>query len=357
MKIACLISSLGVGGAERQLVYLADTLQKAGHQLHVISYHEGGFYRDKATGYGLHTVEMDLKGGSLAFAWRLSRYIRQEGIELVIAFMVGASTKACLSHIMYPHFRLFVSERCLNTFCLPHDYLRFFLFNRAEKIICNSYAQGDFVRMHCKWLADRVVVIPNFVDSEEFCPSPDKKAGDTYPRRIVVTARGAKRKNALGLIKACAQVRQRDRLRIDWYGMQPGSSYEAKCKDMIRREGLENIFFLHPAEKNALKLYREADLFCLPSFYEGTSNSMAEALACGLPVMISDRGDNSMYVTPGVNGVLFDPVKTSSIAAALETVLALDSSALAEMSAASRKVAAELLGRDLYTERYNDVLF
>lgn len=355
MKIACIISSLCLGGAERQLVYLADTLHKEGHDVEIITYHPGGFYSEAAQNLGLKVNQMDLKGGSVAFSRRLAAYLKAEAFDAAVAFLVGASTKACMAHVFYPGFRLFVSERCLNKSYLPHDALRFLLFRRAEKIICNSHAQGDFVRIHCPRLSGKLCVIPNFVDTEAFRPQPCTRCRGH--RRILVTARGSHRKNALGLIRAAAFLQQRGvgDFVIDWYGMTEGSTYEKKCLALIERCGLHDIVRLHPSQKNVADLYHDADIFCLPSFYEGTSNSLAEALSCGLPAACSNVSDNALYVHEGRNGMLFDPDSSSSIADALQKLLVMNDDQLARMGIQSRRIATELLGRDSYSALYREL--
>jgi sugar transferase (PEP-CTERM/EpsH1 system associated) len=54
-------------------------------------------------------------------------------------------------------------------------------------------------------------------------------------------------------------------------------------------------------------LLRSLDVFVLPSFNEGISNTILEAMASGLPVVASDRGGNPELVKSGRNGMLFDP--------------------------------------------------
>ena len=62
MKIACIIASLGLGGAERQLVYLAETLAEIGHDVLIITYHEGNFYEDYAIKAGLRVINLAHNG-------------------------------------------------------------------------------------------------------------------------------------------------------------------------------------------------------------------------------------------------------------------------------------------------------
>jgi len=67
--------------------------------------------------------------------------------------------------------------------------------------------------------------------------------------------------------------------------------------------------------------YREADLFVSPSHVDGTSVSLLEALASGLPVIVSDIPGNKEWVEDGINGWLFPDGNSSALADKIATVL------------------------------------
>lgn len=83
---------------------------------------------------------------------------------------------------------------------------------------------------------------------------------------------------------------------------------------------------------------RAADLFVLPSFTEGLSNALLEALAHGLPVLASDIGGNREPLAQGGGGLLVPPGDEGALSAALSRLLA-DPASLARMGAAARATA------------------
>src|SRR5437870_3435936 len=69
------------------------------------------------------------------------------------------------------------------------------------------------------------------------------------------------------------------------------------------------------------RLYGAADVFVLPSFTEGHSKVLLEAMSCGLPCVASDIGANRSVLADGDAGLLFDPHDAGALAARLEQVL------------------------------------
>ncbi len=352
MTITCIISSLRLGGAERQLVGLAELLCKAGHAVEVLTYREGDFYAAELEAAGVRHTRITPRGGDLRLVRQIADHLRSNGTQVVISFLVGANIKACLAHMIYPGFRLIVSERNCNTLMLPHDRFRFALFRmEADAVVCNSFAQTAFVSRHCPGLRLKLETIPNFVDSGKFTPAAEHLRHE--PMRVVTVARLHPRKNAVRYIKAAAEI---PGVRFDWYGASSDCRYERRCLKAIRKFGLEGRFVIHPATNDPAALYREADAFCLPSFYEGTPNALAEALTAGLPAICSDVSDNARYVVPGRNGFLFNPHDRRSMAQALHRLAALPSSRLQEYGSESLAIATENFPKDLFIKRYSEIL-
>ena len=344
-----------MGGAERQLAGLATLLGQSGEDVDVLTYRSGDFYTASLRDAGIRHTCLDWKGSDLGLIRRIAAHLKENGTQVVISFLVGANIKACLAHIIYPGFKLIVSERNCNTSLLPHDRFRFILYRtQADSVVCNSFAQTAFLSRHCPGLRLKVETIPNFVDFNQFYPSKEAR-GRKDMLEVVTVARLSPRKNAMGLLRA-AKDPSLEGIRFHWYGVPRGSLYERRCRDFIKRKGLQERFIMHPAVDNPAEVYRQADAFCLCSFYEGTPNSLAEALCCGLPAICSNVSDNARYVIPGRNGFLFNPHSTRSIVKALRRLASLSPERLKECSAESLEIAADNFPTHLFLKRYVDLL-
>ena len=355
MKVTCLIASLRMGGAERQLAGLATLLSQSGEEVDVLTYRSGDFYTETLRNAGVRHTCLDWKGPDVGLIRRIASHLKANGTQVVISFLVGANIKACLAHIIYPGFKLIVSERNCNTSLLPHDRFRFILYRtQADAVVCNSFAQTAFISRHCPGLRLKLETIPNFVDFNQFYPTQEERVQEG-PLNVVTVARLSPRKNAMGLLRAATDP-SLSGINFHWYGVPRGSCYEKHCRDFIKRKGLQDRFIMHPAVDNPAEVYRNADAFCLCSFYEGTPNSLAEALCCGLPAICSNVSDNARYVIPGRNGFLFNPHSSRSIVKALRKLASLTPHQRRECSAESLAIAADNFPTHLFLKRYIDLL-
>ena len=351
MKIACLIGSLQMGGAERQMVVLASTLSRMGHEVTVLTYHPLNFYRSELEKSGAEYLCFSGGTSLLRSAFFLAHYMKSTGTGMMISFLRRPCVKACLAHILYPRFKLVVSERGAIVNLRRRDKLRFRMYRKADAVISNSFAQREVMVSQFPKLSGLVVTVPNAVDTALFHPGGGRRSS---PRIVLVTARICAQKNFLGLIEA-AKLMKSDNFQIRWYGSASGK-YASACLKTLEESGLGDSFLYFSSVLSVEEIYREATVFCLPSFNEGTSNSLAEALASGLPVAASRVSDNAMYVGPD-NGVLIeDPSDPRCIAEALDSLLALPDDALEAMGERSRRIAVEKFSFERYEGQYAALL-
>jgi glycosyltransferase involved in cell wall biosynthesis len=166
--------------------------------------------------------------------------------------------------------------------------------------------------LNCGANPARVQVIPNGVDPALFSPTSDrasaKRAVGCSPDDdlIVCVANLLRVKDHELLLHAFSRARsQRPRLTLALVG---GETHERGVESNIRqwaaRLGVETAVRLvgrvHPDKVPAW--LRAADVFALTSFREGCSTALIEAIACRVPAVVTDVGDNGHYVESGVNG-------------------------------------------------------
>jgi glycosyltransferase involved in cell wall biosynthesis len=94
------------------------------------------------------------------------------------------------------------------------------------------------------------------------------------------------------------------------------------------------------SQRNLPHWYHLADLFISPSHVDGSSVSLMEALACGLPCLVSDIPANKEWVSEGDNGWLFPDGNADILAEKILTVIA-QRRKLAQIGRAARRSAEE----------------
>lgn len=152
----------------------------------------------------------------------------------------------------------------------------------------------------------------NAVDINKFQQIPKKNKN----KKPIVTFVGTlnKRKNLTTLLDA-KKISQ-----TDYKLLVIGDGQDSdKLKKKVKKENIENVTFL--GQRNDVEnILPYADLFILPSFSEGLSIALIEALACGLPVIGSNIAGMKEVITPQV-GLLINPHKPSSIKNAIDKIL------------------------------------
>jgi glycosyltransferase involved in cell wall biosynthesis len=157
---------------------------------------------------------------------------------------------------------------------------------------------------------------------------------------ILFLARLIPRKGADILINAFARVcRESGRLVIAGPEGEPG--YRASLERRAKEAGVEaRVLFTGPMfDEDKRALMADADLFVLPSRYENFANAPAEAMACGVPVIIT-KACGIRSLVEGQAGLVIAP-ETEALADALR-LLIYDRSLYAQFKAGCQRVAGQL---------------
>ena len=91
---------------------------------------------------------------------------------------------------------------------------------------------------------------------------------------------------------------------------------------------------------------------CLPSLWEGFSNTLSEYICCGRPVIASDVADNGVMVKEGINGFLFNPTEVTEIVSCFENYFSLPDEKTDQMAHESRNIAEELFSKEKFANSY-----
>jgi sugar transferase (PEP-CTERM/EpsH1 system associated) len=184
-----------------------------------------------------------------------------------------------------------------------------------------------------RWLIDtvhakpaRVSQIYNGVDSVKFTPRTQLRGefgppGFCTADSFIIGAVGrmAPVKDYPGLTRAFLRLIERspiarERARLVIIG---DGETRAACLALLKEAGAAQLAWLPGERDDIAQLMAQFDLFALPSLGEGISNTILEAMACGLPVIATDVGGNSELVDAGQTGALVPAADVEAMAQAL----------------------------------------
>ena len=122
-----------------------------------------------------------------------------------------------------------------------------------------------------------------------------------------------------------------------------GSNYD-KLSNLVSELNLEErVFFTGPYNQtNLLELFAVTDIFISASKYDaGLSISVAEAMSCRVPVIVSNNSDNKRWIIPNKTGWLFDTLSSSDLANKIEMVSKINDTEMHKILNKSREIICE----------------
>ncbi|MCL2524234.1 MAG: TIGR03088 family PEP-CTERM/XrtA system glycosyltransferase [Betaproteobacteria bacterium] len=196
--------------------------------------------------------------------------------------------------------------------------------------------------------SNKLLQVYNGVDTDRFHPaSPDFSApGCPFPRAghwlVGTVGRMQAVKDQPTLARAFVRALEiapqlRPRLRLALIGDGP---LRAVCQDILAAADVADLAWLPGERGDVPDVMRGFDCFVLPSLAEGISNTILEAMACGLPVIATAVGGNAELVVSGETGEIIPAADPESMAQAIVRLAAAPETARA-MGQAGRRLAEE----------------
>lgn len=171
-------------------------------------------------------------------------------------------------------------------------------FKLADKIIAATQACKEHIVEQHKIAGEKIEVIPNGIDIDRFnvLEGTQKKSG-----KILFVGRFIEQKNLFALLEALKSVKEAHLVMIGRGKLRDSLSSRAE------EYGIDVMFIDNVKNEDLPVEYNKAELFVLPSLFEGNPKVLLEAMACGLSVVASDvEGINSM-IKHSHDGILCEP--------------------------------------------------
>jgi glycosyltransferase involved in cell wall biosynthesis len=366
--VALVISNLEFGGAERQVVELANHLSAEEFDVHVVSL---SAYVPLATHLKpgratLHIVDKRFKFDA-ALIPRLAKLLRRIRADIVHGFLFDAEIASRMAGRLAHVPVIIGSERNADYFMPARKRILYRLTSFAMDVcIANSNSGADFNSRVFGLERSRYRVVYNGVDTARF-RDRDKiairaKLGiPTDSFCVGVFGSFKPQKNHLLFFSAAGRLVEScpkatflvvgDTLEG---GRRNSVSYKARVIELVRQLGLEDRCRFLGNRDDVEELYCACDVTVLPSLHEGTPNVALESMASHVPVIATDVSDNRYVIPDGVAGFIVSLGDADSLASRMLELWAKPDER-ARMSRAARRRVEERFSMDRLANDTADV--
>ncbi len=356
MRIALLITSLGVAGAERLVIDLADRFALLGHPVLVVYLTGDADILPVYPGVRVFGAGMTRSPGSLLKALlSVRRAIRAFKPDVINSHLVHASLFARLLRLTMRTPRLISSAhnmdegggRARMLAYRMSDWLVDLSTNVSDQAVAAFVARGAVK-------PGRMVTMHNGIDVQKFRFLP--AARDELRRQLgcvdhplmLAVGRFHELKDYPNLIRAFAHVRaSRPGARLAIAGDGP---LRAEFEALVEALGLKDDVHLLGVRQDIPELMSACDIFVLSSASEGFGLVVAEAMACGRIVVATDCGGVREVV--GDAGLLVPPHDSEKLASAIISAIDLDPAISAAMTLRARQRVETLYSLDHAAQKW-----
>jgi glycosyltransferase involved in cell wall biosynthesis len=314
IRLLILLRSFSAGGAERQLLEFLKRVDQTSFEVRVQCFYRGDWHREACAIEGVTVSVLDKRHryDLIGFGVRMFAAARAFSPDVIYGYMFAADILALATG------KLTGSHVAWGLRCSRLDHSRYDFFTRvlhwmscrfargAELLIANSHAGlADYVDSGAR--PQRQIVIPNGIDVRRF--RPDAAARSALRRQwgrsdsdviIGLVARIDPMKGHDVFLRAAAQF---SRVREDaWYvcvgaATSGNRDYERQLRELADSLGIAGKVMWVGHVDAVESVYPALDVLTSASLFgEGWSNTVGEAMACGVPCVVSDVGDSARIV-------------------------------------------------------------
>lgn len=297
MKVLFLIGSLSLGGAERMVARVANSLANDNYEIFININCDNVKY-PLSKNVKLNKI---LEKSHIQRILKLRKYVKKIDPDVIIPFLEYNCALAVLA-LQFTKYRNRVVSAIRNNMKYSDFSVFFNYFYLKLSHLCLFQNHGESTQFP-RLPQNKIRIIPNFIDESFF----KKHKYDLNNKKIkcVAIGRFVEQKNFLLLISSVLPIKNKITLNI--YGDGP---LQNEMETLIMKLNLKDCVFINKRNKNIIKVLEENDIFILSSIYEGMPNVLLEAMAMGLCAISNDCDFGPRdIIENGVNGILLNNFK------------------------------------------------
>jgi glycosyltransferase involved in cell wall biosynthesis len=367
-RVVFLVRSLNYGGVERQLVMLAKGMDKNRFEPVVVCFYGGGPLEAELVQAGIRVITPGKYGrwDVAGFLWRLSHTIGELKPDVLHGYLPVPNFLAALLKLVHPSTRVVMGVRTSGKDLARYDWtfrasfwLERLFAGLADLIILNSQA-GKNAYAKKGFRPDKMTVISNGIDTGVY--SSKRESGDALRKEwgvpatavlVGIIGRLDPMKGHAVFLQAAAGVDNPD-LRFVVVG-DGSSAYRSSLMGLASSLGLADRLVWAPSRSDVSRVYNALDICCSASLFgEGFPNVIGEAMACGIPCVVTSVGDSAWVA--GANGLVVEPNDCNALSAALARLAGLSVEDRSILGQEARKRIVENFSVERMIRRTEDAL-
>lgn len=330
-KIIYIIGQLGRGGAERQFFELLNGINKKKYKPIVVSLSQGSTITDDATmsdywakrikGLGLEVIQLQRnKHREFSRIIKLIKILRREKPHIIHSYLTSANTYGRIAALFTRIPIIIASERSSYEVGVNKSkygiYLDKMLSCFSSAIICNSHKASSMLINKHKYKNEKVHTIHNGIEIRIFSERYNQnKKINNGAKTIGMVANHSRVKNyKLFLDAVDIVISGSGNKDINILAVGDGPLKEESIEYSNKLGIKSKVKFVRATTDEIPKFLHRMDVFILSSNYEGLSNAIMEAMAAGLPCVVTDVGGNSELVIDGKTGYIVPPYDPDALA-------------------------------------------
>ena len=335
LKILFFIRSLHLGGAERQLVSLAETLREQGHEVVVMVMYSGGLLEQtlEQANVPVRALEKTSRWDLFRPLFRMIKTMREVNPEILHSYMTEVNVISIICKIVRPRILLVWGVRSAGLDRRMYGSLERALA-RLEKwcssvpnlIIANSEAgrtlaiQGGFRGDHFKVVKNGIDTTRLFRDERLRSEARELWGVGNSEKVLGIVGRVDPQKDHENFLLAVSLLSEERKKNIKVLCVGHDTDEEIahlrlKCEQL----GLKQKVIWVAKQPNINKMFNTIDVLVSASKSEGFSNVIAEALAVGVPCVATDVGDSKQIISEF--GAVVPPTNPQALSQAIAAVL------------------------------------
>jgi len=308
IKIAFVLPSLGAGGAERIISFVAQNLNTEIFDPTLVVI---GFKSQNDYNTGSISVVYLNKPRVLFSFFKLLSYFKNEKPNIAFSSIVHLNTLIAILSIGFPKIKFVAREASVLTELGKHEassilkiqkLIITFLYKFLNVIVCQSIDMANDLIQNFNVSKDKIVLINNPITN--FSEFKTKKKSDNEPIKFISVARLSKEKGIERIINILAQLK----FPYNYTLIGDGNEKEYLFKLMKEKGVFKSVNYIPFTTKVDMYL-AESDLFLQGSYVDGFPNAVLESCMVGTPVIaIQAPGGISEIIEDGINGFIVENI-------------------------------------------------